>query len=182
MKHFSFVWICALAMLISCGGKNASDATATANASDSEEPADGIQRMTVYDFTDTLRTDGKTFIYTVHREASDSLPLIIDEEGNRYADNIYTLTIRSAGKTVFQRRFTKANFSSYLSKEFQKKGLLDGMMCDKTLPGLRFAVSVSLPQSDMFEPLLMQVDTNGGIVITRDERGEAELEDDEDGV
>ena len=182
MKHFSFAWICALAMLISCGGRNTSDATVNANASESVEPADGIQRMTVYDFTDTLRTDGKTYIYTVHREASDSLPLIIDEEGNRYADNIYTLTIRSGGKTVFQRRFTKATFNSYLSKEFQKKGLLDGMMCDKTLPGLRFAVSVSLPQSDMFEPLLMQVDTNGGIVITRDERGEAELEDDEDGV
>ena len=34
----------------------------------------------------------------------------------------------------------------------------------------------------MMEPLLMQVDTNGGIVITRDERGDEELENDDDGV
>lgn len=182
MKKISFAGICALAMLISCGGGKTSEATINPNVTDSEEPADGIERMMLYDFTDTLRTDGKTFIYTIHREASDSLPLIIDDEGNRFADNVYTLTIRSGGTTVFQRRFTKATFSSYLSKEFQKKGILDGMMCDKSLPGLRFAVSVSLPQSDMFEPLLMKVDTNGGIVITRDERGEAELEDDGDGV
>lgn len=171
-----------LPLLVACGGTTSTEQTTGANDDDSELTADGIQRMAVYNFTDTLRTGGKTYTYTIHREASDSLPVITDEDGNRYADNVYTLTIRSAGQTVFQRRFTKAAFNFYLSREFQKKGILDGMMCDKSLPGLRFAVSVSLPQSDMFEPLLMQVDTNGGIVITRDERGEAELEDDGDGV
>ncbi len=181
MKKNFIIW-CFLGMMLSCGGHTNQDATAGANANESEESADGIQRMTVYDFTDTLRTEGKTYTYSVHREASDSLPVIIDDDGNRYADNIYTLTIRTGGQNVFQRRFTKATFSSYLSKEFQKKGILDGMMCDKSLPDLRFAVSVSLPQSDMMEPLLMKVDTNGGIVITRDERGDEELEPEEDGV
>lgn len=182
MKHSSLAWLCVAALLAACGGQHTQE-QAAADSAATETPSDGIQRMTVYDFTDTVRTEGKTYIYTVHREASDSLPVITDEDGNRYADNVYTLTIRSGEQTVFNRRFTKKTFLSYLSRDFQQRGILDGMMCDKTLPGLRFAVSVSLPQSDMMEPLLMQVDTQGGIVITRDERGDAELEDhEEDGV
>ena len=183
MKHPSFICLCAVGLLLSCGSKTATEQTTGTTDYDTEVASDGIQRMTVYDFTDTVRTEGKTYIYTVHREASDSLPVITDEDGNRYADNVYTLTIRSGEQTVFNRRFTKKTFLSYLSRDFQQRGILDGMMCDKTLPGLRFAVSVSLPQSDMMEPLLMQVDTQGGIVITRDERGDAELDiEDEDGV
>jgi len=107
---------------------------------------------------------------------------VTDDEGNRHADNIYTLTIASDGRTFFNRRFTKSTFASYLSAEMAQKGILNGMMCDTSLPGLRFAISVSLPQSDMFEPLLMQVDANGGISITRDERGDEAFETDEDGV
>ena len=45
-------------------------------------------------------------------------------------------------------------------------------MLDSSLPGLCFAVSVTLPQSDMVEPLLLHVDANGGIVIERDTRSE----------
>ena len=174
----------ATALLGACGGK-ATPPVSTAGENDyalENTSPDGIQRMQPYHFSDTVRTDGHTYVYTLHREASDSLPTVSDDEGNRYADNVYTLTISSGDQIAFQRRFTKQTFASYLSAEFLKKGVLDGMMCDKSLPGLRFAVSVSLPQSDMFEPLLMQVDTHGGIVISRDERGEAEFEDDGDGV
>ena len=182
MKHPSFICLCAIGLLLSCGSKSTQEQTTSTTGYDTEVSSDGIQRMTPYDFSDTIRTDGKTYIYSVHREASDSLPVITDDDGNRYADNVYTLTIRSGEQIVFDRRFTKKTFLSYLSRDFQQRGILDGMMCDKTLPGLRFAVSVSLPQSDMMEPLLMQVDTNGGIVITRDERGDEELENDDDGV
>ena len=183
MRTKLFYFAVVLTLLVACGGASSTEQTSSATSDDIEVSVDGIQRMTVYDFTDTVRTEGKTYIYTVHREASDSLPVITDEDGNRYADNVYTLTIRSGEQTVFNRRFTKKTVLSYLSRDFQQRGILDGMMCDKTLPGLRFAVSVSLPQSDMMEPLLMQVDTQGGIVITRDERGDEELDiDDEDGV
>ena len=185
MKRLLFPIVCALALLSACRGGQAQQADSDAANQDyeSEQFADGIQRLREYNYSDTLRTGGHTYVYTIHREYSDSLPVVTDDEGNRHADNIYTLTIKSDGKAFFNRRFTKGTFASYLSADMAKKGILDGMMCDTSLPGLRFAISVSLPQSDMFEPLLMQVDPSGGIVITRDERGEAELEDrDEDGV
>lgn len=185
MKKLLFSIGCALVLLSACrGGQAQQTAPVTTDQEyDNELSADGIQRLREYNYRDTVRTGGHTYIYTIHREYSDSLPVVTDDEGNRHADNIYTLTITSNGQTFFNRRFTKGTFASYLSAEMAKKGILDGMMCDTSLPGLRFAISVSLPQSDMFEPLLMQVDPSGGITITRDERGEAELApEDEDGV
>lgn len=183
MKKFSLGLIVMLLALASCGGKSQQVASTNEMEGSAEEVyADGIQRLREYNYHDTLRTNGHTYIYTIHREYSDSLPTVTDDEGNRHADNIYTLTIASDGRTFFNRRFTKSTFASYLSAEMAQKGILDGMMCDTSLPGLRFAISVSLPQSDMFEPLLMQVDANGGISITRDERGDEAFETDEDGV
>lgn len=142
--------------------------------------ADGIQRMHTYDYTDTLRIEGHTYACNIHREADVNLALVTDDEGNRYADNRYTLTIRRDGQPCFERQFTKGNFASYLSGEFQEKGILDGMMYDRSLPGLNFAVSVTLPQSDMVEPLLLRVDLNGGIAIERDTRSENDFEEEQE--
>lgn len=185
MKNLYFPLVALLLTLLSCRSNTTQqDSVTGANEYDfSQEQGDGILRMPDYNFSEQIQVQGNQYVYTIHREASDSLPLIIEEDGNRYADNIYTLTIQAGDKNVFQRHFTKKTFMSYLSKDFQQRGLLDGMMYDKSLPGFHFAISVSLPQSDMMEPLLMQVDTNGGIVIARDERGDEELEpEDEDGV
>ena len=175
MKKYSLGLAVMLLALASCGGKMKDPQHLTgANEYDVEdEAADGIQRMHDYHFSDTLRVD---------RVTSDSLSVVTDDDGRRYADNIYTLTLQSGGTTIFKRQFTKGTFASYLSKEFLQKGILDGMMCDKSLPGMSFAVSVSLPQSDLFEPLILQVDASGGISIRRDERGEVEYEPEGDGV
>ena len=183
MKKTLSYLVLALLTLSACVGKaTTSEQTSAQNeyVTDNEQ-SDGIQRMHMYNYSDTILVEGKTYIYTIHREPSDSLPIVTDDEGTRYADNIYTLSL-NRGDEYTMYTFTKRNFMSYLSPLFQRKGILDGMMCDKTLQGLRFAVSVSLPQSDMFEPLLLTIDPRGGMTIVRDERGEAQLEDDNDGV
>lgn len=144
---------------------------------------DGIQRMHEYNFADTIIVDGHKYAYSIHRQASDSLPIVVDDDGARYADNVYTLKIASDGREFFNRRFTKSAFASRLSSDFRQSGLLDGMMFDSSLPGLCFAVSVSMPQSDMVEPLLLKVDRQGGISIERDERSDADFdENEEEGV
>ena len=64
-------------------------------------------------------------------------------------DNHITLTITQDGKQLFQKIFTKADFSSYLDEGFKKNGILEGFVFDQAVPkGLRFATSVSYPQSD----------------------------------
>lgn len=169
-----------------CTQKQTSQAedTATGEYIAESEAADGVQRMHEYNFTDTVSVDGRQYIYRLHREASDSLPAVVDDEGRRFADNVYTLSIMSGGQEFFHRSFTKAAFASHLSEDFRQQGILDGMMFDPSLPGLTFAVSVSMPESDMMEPMLLRVDRQGGIAIERDERSDADLDDsgDEEGV
>lgn len=166
--------------LAACKGTPAQTETTTGGEFDTElQEPDGIQRMRSYDFEDTVRVDGRLYSYAIHRESSDSLPVVVDEEGMQYADNYYRLSIERGGQQFFSRRFTKATFASYLSSDFLEKGLLDGMICDRSLPGLCFAVSVTLPQSDMVEPLLLHVDPAGGIAIERDTRSENDFEEQE---
>ncbi len=187
MKKLFLTLLTAIFVLAACVNKPTTENAATGVNEYAAEgaKADGIQRMQPYNYADTVRIEGHTYVYAIHREASDSLPMVVDDEGTRYADNVYRLTIQADGHPYFDRRFTKGAFASYLSSDFRAKGILDGMMCDETLPAITFAVSVSLPQSDMMEPLLLRIDRQGGIAIQRDERGEADLNtspDDEDGV
>ena len=182
MKKTFLAVLATAACVVACTPKQAStpDATATGEYEDAASVTDGVQRMHEYNFSDTVLIDGREYIYKLHREASDSLPTVSDDEGTRYADNVYTLTIMAGGQQFFHRTFTKAAFASYLSSDFRQQGILDGMMLDTSLPGLAFAVSVSMPQSDMIEPLLLHVDRQGGITIERDERSDAELDDSAD--
>ena len=184
MKKTFFCFLLAILTLNACTGKSSTTEQTSVHSEyeTDDEKGDGIQRMHEYNFSDSVVVDGKTYTYTLHRASSDSLPIVTDDEGTRYADNFYTLSISRNDGDFTRYTFSKRNFMSYLSPEFQRKGILDGMMCDKSLPGLRFAISVSLPQSDMFEPLLLSIDPKGGMSIVRDERSDAELEDNDDGV
>ena len=186
MKKLFWLLLTALLITAACTQKQTSQAE-TADTGEymaAGEESDGIQRMHEYNFADTVTVDGRQYIYRLHREASDSLPVVVDDEGTRFADNVYTLAIMAGGQEFFHRSFTKAAFASHLSNDFRQHGILDGMMFDPSLSGLAFAVSVSMPQSDMVEPLILRVDRQGGIAIERDERSDADLDDssDEDGV
>ena len=141
-----------------------------------DDASDGIQRMNTYDYSDTLRIQGHTFVYSIHREASDSLPFVTDDFGVNFADNIFSLTVQRDGASFLHKTLTKANFACMLTDEMRRCGVLDGMRCDTTLEGLCFAVSVSQPQSDLYLPFILSVDANGNTAITRDNRSEMELE------
>lgn len=175
------VGLAVILTFLACGGSGKQEAVQETPGEfvTNSSQADGIQRMHDYHFTEEHRMAGHVYAYTIDRVPSDTLPQVLDDEGVRYADNLYTLTIQRDGRPFFSRRFTKASFASYLSQEFRKKGLLDGMMFDKSLPGLNFAISVSLPQSDMIEPLLLHVDNAGGISIERDTRSENDFEEEQ---
>ena len=182
MKKLFLFLLTAPAIIAACTQKQASQTESdnTGEYINAAEATDGVQRMHEYNFSDTVVVDGRQYIYKLHREASDSLPTVVDDDGTRSADNIYTLSIMAGGQQFFNRSFTKAAFASRLSNEFRQQGILDGMMFDNSLPGLTFAVSVSMPQSDMVEPLLLKVDRQGGIAIERDERSDADLDDTND--
>ncbi|MBQ7494517.1 MAG: DUF4738 domain-containing protein [Bacteroidaceae bacterium] len=181
MKKHTWMTGCLLTALAigACKGQQSPSVEATAPGEYMIECTygDGIQRMMPYDYSDTLAIGAHRYAYSIHREAADSLPTVKDDDGTVYADNAYHLIVRRDGKQLLDRHFTKRSFARYLSADMREKGILDGMMRDGALPGLAFAISVSLPQSDMLEPLLLKVDATGGISIERDQRSENDFED-----
>lgn len=121
----------------------------------------------------------RSYVCTVERIADDSLAMVQDENGQKFVDNRVKVVIsRADGSVFFNREFTKATFSSYITDEYRQYGILEGFVFDKVEAGeVRFACSVSRPQSDEFIPLILAVTRMGDIAIQRDMRLDAELED-----
>ncbi len=145
-------------------------------------PTDGVQKMSEYDYSDTINSGGRTYVYTIHREPAPDMPTVRDEMGYVFADNIYSLRVTHNGKAIIARTFTKQDFARFLSDAILEGGIMDGLIYDASQPGLHFAACVSIPQSDMSEPFILNFDERGGMTIEKDNRPEIDIVEEEDGV
>ena len=121
---------------------------------------------------DTRRSDvqwlGKNYVITIEREPADSLPMLTDETGQQYVDNRVRLTVSRDDNSVFLRKtFTKESFASYIEADFRQKGILENIVFHETdNQQLKFGVVVSRPENDdLFIPLDMWIDRQGGLLI-----------------
>ncbi len=105
--------------------------------------------------------------------------MVKDETGQLFVDNRVKVVIsRADGSVFFEREFTKAAFNAYIDDDFRKTGILEGFVFDKVEPNeVRFACSVSRPQSDEYIPLIVAVSRQGNIGIAKDQRLDTEIED-----
>lgn len=161
----------------SCSSKKKRDDIITVNY-EKPEPQGPIRSD---DFKDSkpFKWNNRDYVCTIERTASDSLPMVKDETGQLFIDNHVRVVIsRSDGSVFFDRMFTKSTFNSYINDEFRKYGILEGFVFDKVEGNeVRFACSVSRPQSDEYLPLILAVTRMGDIAIKRDPRLDTELED-----
>lgn len=132
-----------------------------------------IQKVGDYTQTRTVEWLDATYSVTVERAADTSLPLILDESGNKYYDNAVTVTVkRQDGTVFFNRRFTKSDFASHIDTE-ECKGALLGIVLDRAQAAtLYFAASVGSPDkmSDEYVPLVMSIGRGGDVSIKKDTR------------
>lgn len=136
-----------------------------------------IHSMPQYDFADTVHVGSHTYRYSIHREVDKSLPVVADDMGERYHDNVYQLTITRSGTQIFSQRYTKSVFADRLSRDFRKYGILDGFRFRKAENGLLyFSVCVSYPESDMSAPFVLAVAPDGSSSIHVDESLDGEDE------
>ena len=123
--------------------------------------------------TKNIEWQGKPYTITIDRVPVDSLPQVKDENNQPYVDNRVKMTIvRSDGSVFFERTFTKASFNTYIDDSFRKNGILAGFRYDEVEnSGIEFSVVVALPDAidDVFVPLELVVDRQGGVSITRDD-------------
>ena len=83
-----------------------------------------------------------------------------------------------------RQRFTKTAFDSFLDDDYRNTGILEGLVFDKAEGGvLRFAASVSHPNTDEYIPILIKIDRNGNMKMERDVNLDTTSEEEEeDGV
>ena len=159
------ILLLAATLLTACGRDGRKDVQIL----QTQTAAPTLHRMSDYHVTDTLRVGSRVYLATLHREAKDSLGIVEDENGERYVDNFYRLTILRDEATFFDRRFTKKDFASLLNADFRRNGILDGFRFRNSQDGkLFFSVCVSYPESDMTTPFVLAIGPDGSYTIEAD--------------
>ena len=130
----------------------------------------GPVKMQEYNDSRDVEWIGKTYHVTVHRQPCDSLPMVEDETGQKFVDNVFKVTVsRSDGSVFFNRTFTKPFFAQYVNEDFRKTGILEGIVFDKADGDwLVFAASVGHPQTDEYIPLVMRLSRMGDLLVKQD--------------
>ena len=119
--------------------------------------------------TRQIRTGSHKVVFTITSQPDEELPEVVDEDGVKYRDNRFQLLIMKDGKQLFNRSFTKADFKSQLSEDFQKFGIMDGLRFNHAEEGkLYFNTCVSFPDSDMSCPFILTIGPDGSYTITPD--------------
>lgn len=155
-------------VLAACGGKKKSG-DIIAPRIVKVQPKEPI-RMQPYLDEKQVSWIGKTYFVTVSRQPSDSLPMVKDETGQKFVDNVFRLTVsRKDGSVFFSRVFTKKALTQYLDDDFTKTGVFEGLVFDRAEGDcLFFGASVGHPQSDEYIPLVFKLSRMGDLSIKRD--------------
>lgn len=171
MKRIIHILVCASVIVFtacSSQDKNRKDGMQVLKQ-DSTEIA-GPQRMQVSDVKTTFTYKGKEYRSSVVRRPDDALPIVRNEQGEKFVDNRITLRITCGGKQVVDKVFTKENFASLVDAKFMQYAILEGLVYDKTTPqGIIYAASVCYPQSDLYVPIRLTITGDGKITMAKEE-------------
>ena len=164
-------------VLAACGGKKKSK-DIIAPRIVKVQPKEPI-RMQPYLDERKVEWIGKTYFVTIGRQPSDSLPMVKDETGQKYVDNVFSLKVsRKDGSVFYTRTFTKKALTQYLDDDFNKTGVFEGLVFDKAEGDyLFFGASVGHPQSDEYIPLVFRLSRMGELTIKRDTQMDSVPED-----
>ena len=162
-----------LACLLTLGygcQRQAQQTTSGYSAYEKPDTTHGIQAMKDYHYSAEVENGGIRYAYDIVRETNDTLPLVTGDDNEQFADNYIRLRVNRGNQEIFHKVFTKNNFRDYVDHKFLNRAILEGMAFDKCTPeGLRFAVSVCYPGSDIYIPLSVTISPDGSYTIAKDE-------------
>ena len=164
MKRFLIIGL-GLVFLASCGPQKIEQE----GSDQTDQDNDGVWELPNYAYTDSLMQGSHKVVFTITSQPDEELPEVVDEDGVKYRDNRFNLLIVKDGRTLFERSFTKADFKSKLSEDFQKYGIMDGLRFHHAEEGkLYFNACVSFPESDMIYPFLLTIGPDGSFKLAPD--------------
>ena len=167
MKKSSLIILFSYSLIFftSCGPQKIEQA----GSDQTDQDNDGVWELPNYTYTDSLMQGSHKVVFTITSQPDEQLPEVVDEDGVKFKDNRFQLLIMKDGKQLFNRSFTKADFKSQLSEDFQKFGIMDGLRFNHAEEGkLYFNTCVSFPDSDMSCPFILTIGPDGSYTITPD--------------
>jgi hypothetical protein len=171
MKNlFSCLYISALLIVcFSCKEKKATQeiiVTKVVEQKISETPV----KMQEYTQTSEVKWGGSVVKCQIIRTPDETIAMVKDENGQKYVDNRIKISIfGNDGNALYDRSFTKADFTAYIEESYKTGGILEGLVFDKiSNDTLFFAASVCLPQTDEYIPLILSISKSGNVSIERD--------------
>ena len=118
MKTVVYIVTCVVALsVVSCTSRQKGGDDVQVLMQDSTV-ASAPQRMQVSDTKVTITYKGKEYRSSVVRRPDDSLPIVKNEQGEKFVDNSITLRITCGGKQIVDRVFTKESFASLVDAGF----------------------------------------------------------------
>ena len=130
------------------------------------------QEMSNSEFSETVKwVNDAYYSVTIERGVDKSLPVVSDEQGNKYYDNMVTLTVsRADGSVFFSKTYKKGDFGSCLDSNTSSRGALLGMVFVRAEGDyLVFSVSVGSPDpnSDEYVPMTLKLSRMGATQLER---------------
>ncbi len=141
------------------GDKAKSDAGASKVAQEDENVIHKLPRLHVQD---TCRVGANTYSWEIDRTVCESMDVVVDDMGFRYADNMVKLVVHLNGNKLYGRTFTKLDFAHLVGDDFLTKSILDGCRFLQIQDGkITFSLAVSYPDSDMSQPFKLDIASDG---------------------
>ncbi|AVM53905.1 DUF4738 domain-containing protein [Bacteroides zoogleoformans] len=171
MKNIVYALACASVLsLAACSSQNKHKKENVQTLQQDSIEVFAPQRMQVSDIKTAFTYKGKEYQSSVLRHPDETLPIVKNEQGEKFVDNRITLRISCEGKLLVDKVFTKESFASLIDAEFIRNSILEGLVYDRTTPeGMIYAASVCYPQSDLYIPIRLLITTGGKISMTKEE-------------
>ena len=148
MKRILFGLLVLSAVLCACNRPSSGNEESSQNSTTDEMDQNIIHRLPVLHVEDTVRSGNNVYAWTINREPCDSLGIVTDEMGFRFADNVLTVTVKKNGSAFFSKTFRKTSFSHFLDEDFARQSILDGCRFMQVHEGMvTFSLAVSYPRA-----------------------------------
>ena len=90
------------------------------------KPSEPVKMQEYKDTNYVKWVEGRYYHLTVLRQPCDTLPMVKDETGQKFVDNLFQMTVtRTDGSVFFDRKFTKNSFNKYINEDYRNTGILE---------------------------------------------------------
>ena len=172
MKQISILAILLMGILTGCGSsqKDTKEEQQRMFQLESVDENTGLQRMQVSRIKQDIACRGKKFQLSVERTPDDKLPHVKSDMGLLVDNSIKVKITRENGTALFEKTFTKNDFSAHLPAKYLKRSVLEGLVFDDVRTNenkeLTLAASVSYPMTDLYTPFTIVISDAGKMTIS----------------